>query len=111
MRSSVTSGLPIMRRLLTSGIKAILAVAALSTAAHWAMRVQRTPEAQPNAMASIPDPVTTGSIVPRKVEPARPPVAAPVETMTKGLDQQHLMKLFSTASEKPKTAAKAVAKR
>ena len=38
-------GLTIMRRLLTGGIKAILAIAALSTAAHWAMRIQREPTA------------------------------------------------------------------
>lgn len=101
-----------MRRLLTSGIKAILAVAALSTAAHWAMRVQREPEPQLNAMASIPDPVTTGSIAPRKVERASPAAAAPVESATQGLDQQHLTKLFSNAStEKPRTSAKALAKR
>ena len=99
-----------MRRLLTSGIKAILAVAALSTAAHWAMRVQREPEPQQNAMASIPDPVTTGSIVPRKVERAAPPAAA-VESVTQGLDQQHLMKLFSNASAEKKAPVKAVAKR
>ena len=38
-----------MRRFLTGGIKAILAIAVLSTAAHWAMRVQREP-----ASAALP---------------------------------------------------------
>ncbi|MEE7477575.1 hypothetical protein [Methylobacterium hispanicum] len=60
-----------MRRLLTGGIKAILAIAALSTAAHWALRVQRE---QPTAVAratAIPEPTTTGSIAPREAERRR----------------------------------------
>lgn len=98
-----------MRRLLSGGIKAILAIAALSTAAHWAMRVQREPDAAPSAMAAIPDPATTGSIVPRKVE--RPEPAAVADAVTQGLDQDHLLKLISDASgDKPKVQ-KAVAKR
>ncbi len=93
-----------MRRILTSGIKAILAIAALSTAAHWAMRVQR----EPTATAKIPDPAATGSITPRKLEAA---ATAPAASMMQGLDQQHLAKLISGAStEKPK-APKQVAKR
>lgn len=96
-----------MRRLLTGGIKAILAIAALSTAAHWAMRVQRDPAGAPSAMAAIPDPVTTGSIEPRKVE--RPPEAP--KAVSTGLDQRHLSALIAeTAPEKPK-AQKAAAKR
>lgn len=96
-----------MRRLLTGGIKAILAIAALSTAAHWALRVQRD-SAEPAAassMGTIPDPVATGSIIPRKVErPAMP------EALAQGLDQEHLLKLISGATPEKK-AQKAVAKR
>lgn len=96
-----------MRRFLTGGIKAILAIAALSTAAHWAMRLQREPAPQVAALAAIPDPVTTGSIAPRA--PERPPSAAPA--VAQDLDQQHLSKLFAgVAGEKPKVQ-KAVAKR
>jgi hypothetical protein len=83
-----------MRRLLTGGIKAILAIAALSTAAHWAMRVQRE---QPTAIAraiAIPEPTTTGSIAPREAErPATAATAAP-----RGLDQQHLGALIASHS-------------
>ncbi|HEV7440044.1 MAG TPA: hypothetical protein VGN94_10545 [Methylobacterium sp.] len=98
-----------MRRLLSGGIKAILAIAALSTAAHWAMRVQRAPGQATSAVAALSDPVTTGSIEPRRVEraaePARPTIA------TRGLDQNHLSALIaSTTSDKPKPQ-KAVAKR
>ena len=80
-----------MRRLLTGGIKAILAIAALSTAAHWALRVQRDPVAAVARGPALPDPATTGSIEPRKVE--RPVVA---EGPTRGLDQQHLGALIAT---------------
>ena len=94
-----------MRRLLTGGIKAILAIAALSTAAHWALRSQREPA--PPAMASLPEPLTTGSIEPRRVE--RP--LQRVEEPSRGLDQQHLSALIaSTTNEKPK-AQKPAAKR
>lgn len=85
-------GLTTMRRLLTGGIKAILAIAALSTAAHWAMRVQRE---QPTAVAratAIPEPTTTGSIAAREAE--RPAAAAPA----RGLDQQHLGALIASHS-------------
>ncbi|GEP08675.1 hypothetical protein [Methylobacterium gnaphalii] len=93
-----------MRRLLTGGIKAILAIAALSTAAHWALRIQRDPadSAPAPAMAAIPDPVTTGSITPRKVERAN----AMSESVTQGLDQGHLLKLISSTT--PERAQKAV---
>ena len=100
-----------MRRILTGGIKAVLAIAALSTAAHWAMRMRRAPEptaAVAVAPVPVPDPVTTGSIQPRKVERAVPPVA---EAPTQGLDQQHLMKLISGAAVEKPRAQKAVAKR
>lgn len=84
-----------MRRLLTGGIKAILAIAALSTAAHWTMRLQRDPAPRP--VAAIPDPVTTGSI------DARKPVLAPSADVTRGLDQRRLSELFAgTAPEKAK---------
>jgi hypothetical protein len=102
-------GPSIMRRLLTGGIKAILAIAALSTAAHWALRVQRDP-ATPvpsSAMAAIADPVTTGSITPRKVERTQ----ALAEPVTKGLDQEHLLKLISSATPEKKTQKAVVAKR
>jgi hypothetical protein len=98
-----------MRRLLTGGIKAILAIAALSTAAHWAMRVQRDPAEGPQAVASIPDPVTTGSIEPRKAEPPR---AEALKDVTTGLDQRHLSELIAgSVSEKPKPQKAAATKR
>jgi len=86
-----------MRRLLTGGIKAILAIAALSTAAHWTMRLQREPTAVSRPMASMPDPATTGSI------DARKPLAATSTDVTRGLDQRRLSELFAgTAPEKGK---------
>ncbi len=94
-----------MRRLLTGGIKAILAIAALSTAAHWALRVQREPAPSVVARATpLPDPATTGSIAPR---PAEAPVAAP----QRGLDQQHLGALIASHSGDKAKVQKAVAKR
>ncbi|MBN6824674.1 hypothetical protein JRF84_34520, partial [Methylobacterium organophilum] len=59
-----------MRALLTSGIKAILGIAALSTAAHWTLRVQRESAAPAVATASLAEPTATGSIEPRRVERA-----------------------------------------
>lgn len=102
-------GPSIMRRLLTGGIKAILAIAALSTAAHWALRIQRDPAAPASAaaMAAIPDPVTTGSITPRKVER----VQAVAQPVTQGLDQGHLLKLISGAAPEKKAQKSVVAKR
>ncbi|MEA1832317.1 hypothetical protein U8607_09495 [Methylobacterium durans] len=97
-----------MRRLLSGGIKAILAIAALSTAAHWAMRVQREPAGRPAAVAAIPDPVTTGSIETPKASAARQSLA---EGAPRGLDQDHLSALIASATgDKPKVQ-KAVAKR
>lgn len=97
-----------MRNLLSNGIKAILAIAILSVAAHWALRLQREPGA-PAGLAALPDPVTTGSIEPRKVEQA--PAATSTQDFTKALDQDHLSKLISNASvEKPKPQ-RAVARR
>ena len=93
-----------MRRLLTGGIKAILAIAALSTAAHWALRVHREPAAAIARAPVLPEPTTTGSIEPRRVE--SPAVA---ETATRGLDQQHLGALIAShsgAAKVQKTTAK-----
>ncbi|CAA2099364.1 hypothetical protein MBUL_00111 [Methylobacterium bullatum] len=89
-----------MRRLLTSGIKAIVAIAALSTAAHWAMRVQRAPTAMPAPVAAAKDPVSTGSIPMRSTES---PASERLADVTRGLDQKHLGELFSgAAGDKPK---------
>ncbi len=81
-----------MRRLLTGGIKAILAIAALSTAAHWALRVQREQPAAVARATAVPEPTTTGSIAPREAD--RSAVAAPA----RGLDQQHLGALIASHS-------------
>ena len=121
-RLRVLSGLTIMRALLTGGIKAILAIAALSTAAHWALRVQREAPAPIPAVASLPEPTTTGSIEPRRIErPALPKGAdlkasdlkplegktldpkaaglklpdAKARQTTSGLDQMHLSALIA----------------
>jgi len=96
-----------MRALLTGGIKAILGIAALSTAAHWTLRVQRESPTPIPVAASIPDPVATGSIEPRHVERAAAvaptPVAAP--RAASGLDQSHLAALIAGATPpKPKVA-------
>lgn len=133
MRNRVLSGLTTMRALLTGGIKAILAIAALSTAAHWALRVQRDAPPPVPAMASIPEPTTTGSIEPRRVERAAMPKAtdlkpadikaamakvpdakgsdAKARQATSGLDQMHLSALMAgAAADRPKAqkpAAKA----
>lgn len=96
-----------MRRLLTGGIKAIIAIAALSTAAHWAMRVQRPPAISSAALPAVPDPVATGSITPRKAER---PSEDRLMDVSRGLDQKRLSELFSSAApEKPKVQ-KAVAR-
>lgn len=105
-------GLRIMRRLLTGGIKAILAIAALSTGAHWALRLQdeRPPAPAPAiGMASIPEPSATGSIVPRKIE--RAPSAGLASAGLQGLDQEHLLKLISNASTERPKLQKTIAKR
>lgn len=96
-----------MRRFLTSGIKAILAIAVLSTAAHWALRLQREPAAPALPVAALPDPVSTGSITPRKNETFG---SASVQTASAdGFDQEHLAKLMAGASAAK--AQKAAAKR
>jgi len=94
-----------MRRLLTGGIKAILAIAALSTAAHWTMRLQRDPTAAPRSLAAIPEPTTTGSI------DARKSVAAPPVETTRGLDQRRLSELFADAAPEKAKVQKAAVKR
>lgn len=100
-----------MRRFLTSGIKAILAIAVLSTAAHWAMRVQREPASPALPVAALADPVTTGSIAARKSERLAPEAAVMPATLGGGVDKDHLAKLMAgAASERPKLQ-KAVAKR
>lgn len=93
-----------MRGLLTGGVKAILAIAALSTAAHWALRVQREPAPSARALASLPDPVTTGSIEPRRVERAS---GAKVETAASSLDQDHLASLIASTTGPVGTRPKA----
>lgn len=103
-----------MRSLLTGGIKAILAIAALSTAAHWALRLQRDAEGLPAPVfASLADPETTGSIAPRQSAPPAPeprqavapaaPRAAELRPAPSGLDQSHLAALIATAGAAPKT--------
>ncbi|MDP4024221.1 hypothetical protein Q8W71_16450 [Methylobacterium sp. NEAU 140] len=111
-----------MRALLTSGIKAILAIAALSTAAHWALRVQRESPAAVSAAASQTEPSTTGSIDRSRLDRAAPraseaaPVAtalatAPKPSVTAGLDQTHLAALIAGATPpKPKAAKPATTK-
>lgn len=106
-----------MRRLVTGGIKAILAIAALSTAAHWAMRMNRATPAAAPSIAALAEPTTTGSIEPRRVDP----VPAKAATPARGLDQAHLSMLIATAGagsgaaaaskRTEKTAAKTPAKR
>ncbi|MCJ2011600.1 hypothetical protein [Methylobacterium sp. J-076] len=116
-----------MRSLLTGGIKAILAVAALSTAVHWALRLQREPGGLVSAAyASLPDPETTGSIAPRQAAPpaldprpataavpvpAPAPVAKAARAAPVGLDQSHLAALVATATGAAKAKAAKVAKR
>ncbi|SFL98933.1 hypothetical protein [Methylorubrum salsuginis] len=97
-----------MRRFLTSGIKAILAIAVLSTAAHWALRLQREPAAPALPVAAaLPDPVSTGSIAPRRSASF---ADASVQTASAdGFDQEHLAKLMAGASAAK--AQKASAKR
>ncbi len=111
-----------MRSLLTSGIKAILAVAALSTAIHWALRLQRDSDGLTTpAIASIADPETTGSIAPRvgtapqaaemrqavAPSPSAPRPAAARAPFASELDQSHLAALIATAgAPAPKKTAK-----
>lgn len=105
----VVSGQTTMRRLLTGGIKAILAVAALSTAAHWTLRLQREPTLPLRAQAELPDPITTGSITPRHAEPAV--LAEPAADFAKTLDQRHLSELFAGAAPEKAKVQKTAVKR
>lgn len=84
-----------MRRLLTGGIKAILAVAALSTAAHWTLRLQREPASSVRVPADATDPLTTGSTTPHPSEATARVEAAPDFART--LDQRRLSELFAGA--------------
>lgn len=97
-----------MRALLTGGIKAILGIAALSTAAHWTLRVQResTPASPIAAFASLPDPAATGSIEPRRPASAAALVPAPAA----GLDQGHLAALIAGAAPAKAKVAKTATK-
>ena len=101
-----------MRALLTGGIKAILGIAALSTAAHWTLRVQResAPASPIAAFASMPDPAATGSIEPRRPVSAAAPAPAFVPAPTAGLDQGHLAALIAGASPAKTKVAKATTK-
>lgn len=75
-----------MWRLLTGGIKIIIAIAALTTAANW-VALREKDRAPGPALAAAIDPATTGTIQPRKAE------AAPAR-----LDQRGLGRLMSEAS-------------
>jgi len=103
-----------MRALLTGGIKAILGIAALSTAAHWTLRVQResAPASPIAAFAGLPDPAATGSIEPRRPVSAVAAVApaAVVPAPTAGLDQGHLASLIAGATPAKAKVAKAATK-
>lgn len=108
-----------MRALLTSGIKAILGIAALSTAAHWTLRVQRESAAPAVATASLAEPTATGSIEPRRVERAAALAPAPVAAAhvpaaparaAAGLDQSHLAALIAGATPPKPKLAKAATK-
>ena len=96
-----------MRRLLTGGIKAIVAIAALSTAAHWAMRVQRAPTVAAAPVAAMKDPVATGSIPTRNAETSSGDRLADV---AHGLDQRRLGELISGAAVNKPKVEKAVAR-
>ncbi|KMO18827.1 hypothetical protein [Methylobacterium platani] len=75
-----------MWRLLTGGIKVIIAVAALTTAANW-IALREKDRAPSPALAAALDPPTTGTLAPRRADgsPAR-------------LDQRSLGRLMSQAS-------------
>ncbi|KMO26920.1 hypothetical protein ACQVP2_08940 [Methylobacterium aquaticum] len=80
-----------MWRLLTGGIKVIIAIAALTTAANW-VALREKDRAPSPALAAIPDPATTGTIAPRKAE------GKPGEIKPARLDQRGLGRLMSEAS-------------
>ncbi|TGD96272.1 hypothetical protein [Methylobacterium nonmethylotrophicum] len=74
-----------MWRLLTGGIKVIIAIAALTTAANW-IALREKDRAPGPALAAVTDPATTGTLAPRRGDaPAR-------------LDQRGLGRLMSEAS-------------
>ncbi|KMO09883.1 hypothetical protein NS228_25510 [Methylobacterium indicum] len=75
-----------MWRLLLGGIKVIIAIAALTTAANW-IALREKDRAPGPALASVIDPPTTGAIAPRRADKA-PAV----------LDQRSLGRLMSEAS-------------
>ncbi len=75
-----------MWRLLLGGIKVIIAIAALTTAANW-IAVREQDRAPGPALASVVDPATTGAIAPRRAD------AAPAR-----LDQRGLGRLMSEAA-------------
>ncbi|TNC15024.1 hypothetical protein FF100_05510 [Methylobacterium terricola] len=75
-----------MWRLLTGGIKVIIAIAALTTAANW-IALREKDRAPSPALAAAMDPPTTGALAPRKT------TAAPAR-----LDQRGLGRLMSEAS-------------
>ncbi len=58
-----------MWRLLLGGIKVIIAIAALTTAANW-IAVREQDRAPGPALASVVDPATTGAIAPRRADKA-----------------------------------------
>ncbi|QRE75060.1 hypothetical protein [Methylobacterium aquaticum] len=80
-----------MWRLLTGGIKVIIAIAALTTAANW-IALREKDRAPSPALAAIPDPATTGAIAPGKA------AAKPAEAKSARLDQRGLGRLVSEAS-------------
>ncbi len=79
-----------MWRLLTGGIKVIIAIAALTTAANW-IALREKDRAPSPALAAIPDPATTGAIAPGKAG-VKSAEAKP------RLDQRGLSRLVSEAS-------------
>ncbi|MCF4128178.1 hypothetical protein [Methylobacterium sp. SyP6R] len=80
-----------MWRLLTGGIKVIIAIAALTTAANW-IALREKDRAPSPALAAIPDPATTGTIAPGRVG------AKSAEVKPARLDQRGLGRLVSEAS-------------
>ncbi|GJD50672.1 hypothetical protein OPKNFCMD_3415 [Methylobacterium crusticola] len=82
-----------MWRLLTAGIKVIIAVAALTTAANWVALRAKDRRAPGPALAATLDPPTTGALPGRRSE-ARPEPAPGAK-----LDQRALMRLVSEAGD------------
>lgn len=85
-----------MWRLLTGGIKVIIAIAALTTAANW-IALREKDRAPSPALAAIPDPATTGAIAPGKVG-AKSAEAKSADAKPARLDQRGLGRLVSEAS-------------